>query len=102
VLKREVRKREALIRERLVPTRRGRFALEVAEQLSLLPRAGEAAAAIDEPPIHPLAPSKVPMFAAQARFRSRKAARLLGYRPAFDLDRGMAMTEQWAHWANAI
>jgi nucleoside-diphosphate-sugar epimerase len=102
VLKREVRKREALIRERLVPTRSGRLALEVAEQLSLLPRAGEAAAHVDEPPIHPLAPSKVPMFAAQARFRCEKAARLLGYRPAFDLDRGMAMTEQWARWANAI
>jgi nucleoside-diphosphate-sugar epimerase len=102
VLKREVRKREALIRERLVPTRSGRIALEVAQQLSLLPRAGTAVAVEDEPPIHPLAPSKVPMFIAKARFRSDKAARLLGYRPAFDLDRGMAMTEQWARWANAI
>ncbi len=102
VLKREVRKREALIRERLFPTRSGRIALEVAEQLSLLPRAGIPAATVDEPPIHPLPPSKVPMFAAKASFRSEKAARLLGYRPAFDLDRGMAMTEQWARWANAI
>ncbi len=102
VLKREVRKREALIRERLFPTRSGRIALEVAEQLSLLPRAGMPAATVDEPPIHPLPPSKVPMFAAKASFRSEKAARLLGYRPAFDLDRGMAMTEQWARWANAI
>jgi nucleoside-diphosphate-sugar epimerase len=42
------------------------------------------------------------MFAAKASFRSEKAARLLGYHPAFDLDRGMAMTEQWARWANAI
>ena len=56
----------------------------------------------NEPPIHPLPPSKVPMFAAKARFRADKAAKLLGWRPAFDLDRGMAMTEEWARWARAI
>jgi nucleoside-diphosphate-sugar epimerase len=102
VLRREVRKREALIRERLSPTRPGRIALTAAEGVSLLPRPGTAPAAVEEPPVHPLAPSKVPMFAAQARFRSDKAAALLGYRPAFDLDRGMAMTEAWARWARAV
>jgi nucleoside-diphosphate-sugar epimerase len=102
VLKREVRKREALVREQLSPTRTGRIALEVAERLSLLAGARAPAAIDEEPPIHPLPPSKVPMFAAKARFRSDKAARVLGYHPAFDLDRGMAMTEQWAHWARAI
>jgi hypothetical protein len=39
------------------------------------------------------------MFAAQARFKTEKAAQLLGYRPAFSLDRGMAITEEWAKWA---
>jgi nucleoside-diphosphate-sugar epimerase len=102
VLRREVRKREALIRERLSPTRPGRIALTAAEGVSLLPRPGAARTTTEEPPIHPLAPSKVPMFAAQARFRSDKAAALLGYRPAFDLDRGMAINESWARWARAI
>jgi len=102
VLKREVRKREALVREHLSPTGAGRLALGVAEQLTLLPRAGSPPPAVDAVPIHPLPPSKVPMFAAKARFRADKAARLLGWRPAFDLDRGMAMTEEWARWARAI
>jgi nucleoside-diphosphate-sugar epimerase len=31
-----------------------------------------------------------------------KAVRLLGYQPRFDLDRGMALTEEWARWANLI
>jgi hypothetical protein len=26
----------------------------------------------------------------------------LGYQPAFDLARGMALTEQWARWANLL
>lgn len=102
VLKREVRKREALVRGHLGPTRTGRFGLALAERLSLLPRPHEPVPAANEPPIHPLPPSKVPMFAARARFRSDKAARLLGYQPAFDLDRGMAMTEDWARWARAV
>ncbi|HEX3703076.1 MAG TPA: NAD-dependent epimerase/dehydratase family protein [Vicinamibacterales bacterium] len=102
VLRREVRKREALIRERLSPTRPGRIALTAAEGVSLLSRPGTAPAAVEELPVPPLAPSKVPMFAAQARFRSDKATALLGYHPAFDLDRGMAMTEAWARWGRAI
>jgi nucleoside-diphosphate-sugar epimerase len=65
----------------------------------LLPSAGAPASGDDGPPIHPLPPSKITMFAAQARFKTEKAAQLLGYRPAFSLDRGMAITEEWAKWA---
>jgi nucleoside-diphosphate-sugar epimerase len=99
VLRREAYKRETLIRERLSPSRAGRIALELAERSALLPAARSASSADDGPPIHPLPPSKIAMFAAQARFRIDKAAKLLGYRPAFDLDRGMAITEEWARWA---
>ena len=102
VLKREVRKRETLVRDQLSPTAAGRFALGVAERLSLLPPAGAPPPVVDTAPIHPLPPSKVPMFAAKARFRADKATKLLEWRPAFDLDRGMEMTEAWARWARAI
>ena len=27
---------------------------------------------------------------------------LLGYEPAFSLERGMELTEQWARWANLL
>lgn len=55
-----------------------------------------------EPPIHPLSSRMVRFFIPKTRVRIDKATRLLGYRPAFDLDRGMAMTEAWARWANLL
>jgi len=39
---------------------------------------------------------------AKTEFSSRKAERLLDYKPAFELARGMALTEQWARWAKLI
>jgi nucleoside-diphosphate-sugar epimerase len=42
------------------------------------------------------------MFASTARARIDKAARVLGYRPAFSFSRGMAATEAWAKWANLV
>ena len=39
---------------------------------------------------------------AKTELSARKAERLLGYKPAFELDRGMALTEQWARWARLI
>jgi nucleoside-diphosphate-sugar epimerase len=101
VLRREGQKRETLLRERLSPSRAGRLALGIAERWSLLAGAqASASGAEDGPPIHPLPPAKVAMFTARARFRIDKATKLLGYRPAFTLDRGMAVTEEWAKWAN--
>jgi nucleoside-diphosphate-sugar epimerase len=52
-----------------------------------------------EPPIHPLSPREIAFFQARTRVRIDKARRLLGYRPAWDLDAGMAMTARWARWA---
>ena len=54
------------------------------------------------PPIHPLTPQMVGFFAAKTRVRIDKARRLLGYEPAFSLERGMELTEQWARWANLL
>ncbi|HEX6861620.1 MAG TPA: NAD-dependent epimerase/dehydratase family protein [Thermoanaerobaculia bacterium] len=65
---------------------------------------GGRPAAIEEKglPIHPLTPQMIGFFAAKTRVRIDKARRLLGYEPAFPLERGMELTEQWARWANLL
>jgi len=107
VLRREVARREGLLRGRLSSGVAGRMALKAAEAVTILPRnAGKkktvAAEGAADVPIHPLPPPKVAMFASTARARIDKAAKLLGYQPAFDFSRGMAATEAWARWANLI
>lgn len=47
-------------------------------------------------------PDYIPFFVARTRVRIDKARNLLGYRPRFDLARGMAMTEAWACWAGLL
>lgn len=47
-------------------------------------------------------PTMIRFFAARTPVRIDKARRLLGYEPAFTLDRGMRLTEQWARWANLL
>lgn len=42
------------------------------------------------------------LWQSQAVIRIDKARDELGYRPRFDLTRGMAVTEQWARWANLL
>lgn len=42
------------------------------------------------------------LLAARTHIRIDKARRLLGYEPAFDLARGMALTEQWAGSAGLL
>jgi predicted dehydrogenase/nucleoside-diphosphate-sugar epimerase len=44
----------------------------------------------------------VHFFAARTRVRIDKAARLLGYEPRFDLERGMRLTAAWARWAGLV
>jgi nucleoside-diphosphate-sugar epimerase len=53
-------------------------------------------------PVHVLPPKAVEFFAARTRVRIDKARRLLGYEPAFSLDRGMRLTEAWARWAGVV
>ncbi|HYN22850.1 MAG TPA: NAD-dependent epimerase/dehydratase family protein [Thermoanaerobaculia bacterium] len=53
-------------------------------------------------PIDPLTPPMIGFFAAKTRVRIDKARKLLGYEPAFSLERGMELTEQWARWANLL
>ncbi len=56
----------------------------------------------DGKPIHPLRPEMIDFFAARTSVRIDKARRLLGYEPAFSLERGMELTRAWARWANLL
>ena len=47
-------------------------------------------------------PSIVRFYVAKTRVCIDKAERLLGYTPAFDLESGIQLTEQWARWANLL
>lgn len=49
--------------------------------------------------IHPL---DVKLNSAKVRVRIDKAKKLLGYQPAYDFERGLRLTEQWAKWANLL
>lgn len=100
VLRREIGRRDAAVRAQLSSTPIGRAAIAGAEMMTLLPRPDTSAPSTPAAPIHPVLPGKIAMFASTARVRIEKAARLLGYRPAYDFARGMDVTEAWARWAN--
>jgi nucleoside-diphosphate-sugar epimerase len=99
------------LRERLFETRELRALREAASavlpeawQQRIKARLGEGGGAGADPgdgelPIHALPPAAIQFFRARTRVRIDKARRLLGYRPAWDLDAGMEMTGRWARWA---
>jgi nucleoside-diphosphate-sugar epimerase len=106
-------KGEREVRERLERTREGVWLREMAS--TVLPeswqqkikgrlagggRPGHSANPDRELPIHPLPPKMIGFFRARTRVRIDKAKRVLGYRPAFDFETGMDLTERWARWAN--
>ena len=107
-------KQDRGFRDRLMATRELRALRELAS--SVLPEGlqdrikgkisgggGRPVAPVDMGlPIHPLTPQMIGFFAAKTRVRIDKARRLLGYGPAFSLERGMELTEQWACWANLL
>lgn len=106
-------KSEQPVRERIERTREGVWLREMAS--TVLPEAWQqriksrlasggrpSRVAAAELPIHPLNPQMIGFFSARTRARIDKAKRLLGYRPAFDLETGMDLTERWARWANLL
>jgi len=100
VLRRETAKRAPVVRARLTGSRLGRIALAAGDRFGLF-----AAVAADDPTAagpQPVHPSKIDMYRSTARVRIDKASSVLGYHPAFDIERGMATTEAWARWANLI
>lgn len=106
-------KQEQPIRERLERSREGVWLREMAS--TVLPESWQqkikarlasggrpSAPGPKELPIHPLTPQMIGFFKPRTRVRIDKAKRLLGYRPAFDFEAGMDLTEQWARWANLL
>ncbi len=63
--------------------------------------AQQAVAADARPIIYPDLAS-LPQFTSPTRVLIDKAVAQLGYCPQYDLDRGMALTEQWAKWARLV
>ena len=61
-----------------------------------------AAPAAPQKPLSQLDRTTAEFFASKVRVRIDKAQRILGYRPAFDLETGMKVTEEWAKWANLL
>jgi nucleoside-diphosphate-sugar epimerase len=101
VMRRELARYDSVIRARVGAMPGGRALINAAESLALLPGASGPVAP-GELPIHPLPPQRISLAAARTRVKIDKAASLLGYRPAYDLERGMAVTEAWARWANLV
>ena len=105
-------KSEQPIRERIERTREGVWLREMAS--TVLPEkvqqrikaglgsGGRPSRTAAELPIHPLSPEMIGFFRPRTRVRIDKAKRLLGYRPAFDFETGMDLTEKWARWANLL
>jgi nucleoside-diphosphate-sugar epimerase len=100
------------LRRRVLTTREGTFLRDVARRM--LPRAvferqrppaatpPNGAQEGVEAPLTAVRPWVVRYQAKRARVRIDKARQLLGYEPAFDLQRGMALTEQWARWCGLL
>ena len=65
-------------------------------------RPGGGPARPQERPIQLLAESDAIFQARKTRVSIAKAERLLGYRPIYDLSKGMARTREWAAWANLL
>lgn len=64
---------------------------------------GIAAARAEEPRPYRLPDDHMQSFyTVRPHFRIEKAKRVLGYRPRFDFDRGMRLTELWARWSGLL
>jgi len=51
-------------------------------------------------PVYLPDPGSRALYSARTHVRIDKATNKLGFKPAFDLDSGMALTTEWARWAN--
>lgn len=56
----------------------------------------------NEKPLSLMDEGLVRFFSAKTTVRIDKAKNVLGYWPAFDLNKGMWLTEEWAQWANLL
>lgn len=91
------------LRARLLATREGRLIRRAAERIlpasffaperwEHAPRGTET----DDRELVPLRPEVIDFLASRTTVSGEKAQRVLGFRPAFDLETGMWLTERWA------
>ncbi len=106
-------KQDRSVRDRLFETRELRALRELASDLlpehwqqrikSKLSSHGVPATSEERQlPVLPLSPSMIDFFRARTRVRIDKARRILGFEPAWDFERAMEVTEQWARWAGLL
>lgn len=109
-------KQDSVLRDRLMATRDGVWLRNLASailpesvQEKIKARLAAGGGRVRRPaaddgllPILPCDPQMIGFLRAKTRVRIDKAQRLLGYAPAYDLERGMALTEAWARWANLL
>ena len=104
-------RRDKGLRKRLLGTREGRWLRSLAERLAPERlRAAEqwaeprnpAEGTPADPPLGPMRPWLVDYLGKRAWVRIDKARELLGYRPEFNLQAGLALTEAWARWAGLV
>ncbi len=55
-----------------------------------------------ELPIELIPPMMIDYYASTTEYRIDRARAVLGYAPIYDLAAGMALTAQWARWANLV
>ena len=67
----------------------------------MLDRRAPAAATPAKPLLFPTQ-VQLGIYVPETRVSIDRARRLLGYAPAFDLERGMALTRAWAEWARLL
>jgi nucleoside-diphosphate-sugar epimerase len=94
---------DARLRGRLLSTREGRLIRRAAERILpasfFAPERWEppsSALPPEEPPVAVLRPEVIDFLASRTTVSGEKARRVLGFEPAFDLEAGMSLTEQWA------
>lgn len=65
---------------------------------------GKATTTVDQEakPLMLMPPPVLAFHAARTRVSTAKAERVLGWKPAFDFERGMRSTEAWARWAGLL
>jgi len=104
-------RRDTALRDRLLATREGMLARQFTERVLWKYFSGPERAPVtiiapvsaeQELPLGPIRPWLVHYLASKVRVRIDKAHKLLGYQPAFDLEAGMRLTEEWARWARLL
>jgi nucleoside-diphosphate-sugar epimerase len=104
-------RRDKALRKRLLGTREGRWLQALAERLApgrvrAAERWAEPGGSTEDlpsdPPLGPMRPWLVDYLGKRARVRIDKARELLGYRPEFNLQTGLMLTEAWARWAGLV